>query len=158
MSDSDFLSEEELETIERTREKRREHKAKQQEVLDSISEEHGGELIETPVSLTSDFQATIKTKMNGEVTDSLAYIEDTIESFEEDEGKVRDLSKTADKAATLLGDVIEEPEYNKELFYNVYLQEDLEALGALIEIVFEAIEEEKKRMRGAVDGFRKERE
>jgi len=54
----------------------------------------------------------------------------------------------------ILGDVIEDDAYTKSTFVEVYESEGLDVLAQLMNKVFSGISEERKRRRGAADGFR----
>lgn len=153
MSDIDFDDPESIKSG--MRERKQELEQEQQEILGEIQEEHGGELIETPVNIAGDYTANIKTKLNGELISRMGAVQDRLEAGEENES-LRDIDAAMDEAATILDGIIEEPEYDKKLFFNVYDQEGPESLAAIIEKVFDALEQEQERKQGAVDGFRKQ--
>lgn len=152
--DPDASAEEKKETILKASKKRKQElDKKQNEILGEIQEEHGGELVETPVNIAGDYTATIKTKLNGELISRMGAVQDRLEAGEEQES-LRDIDAAMDEAATILDGIIEESEYDKKLFFNVYDQEGPEALAVLIERVFDAIEKERERKSGNIDGFR----
>lgn len=135
------------------KEKKRELEKEQQEILGEIQEEHGGELIETPVTIAGDYTATVKTKLHGQLISRMGAVQDRLEAGEEQES-LRDIDSAMDEAATILDGIIEEAEYDKKLFFSVYDQEGPEALAAIIKKVFSAIKKEQERKAGQIDGFR----
>lgn len=133
----------------------------QTDILDAISDEHGGDVIETTVSITPEHTATVRSKFGGRLLDRMGTIEDRMDRWEAyddsdphaDAPPISDISHTARDMAALLADLIVEDEYDEDLFYGVYEAENLEALGDLFKRVTEALQRERERQAGAVDGF-----
>jgi hypothetical protein len=141
------------ELMEEAAETKQEHEQAQSEFLDAVADEHEAEIIETPVTLVGDHNATIRVKENGELMDAFGHIQEKLESAQEN-AKMYEVGEAADDAAQLLADILEEPEYDKQLFWGVYKKEGLTALGALLEEVSEGIQDERERQAGAAQGFR----
>ncbi len=143
--------------LNRTDEQYQETQQEQQEFLEAVSEEEGAELLETQTELVSGYTVDLKAKMDGKLTDKLGHIDARLERLDSEEARAYEVSEAADDASRLLADIVDDPEYSKSLFYEVYESEGLGALGTMIERAFEALKQERKRRRGTVDGFRGER-
>jgi len=154
--DTDKLSDSANELLNETREAKREADERQSEILASIQSEHGGDLIETTFSVTSDHSAPIATKLNGELIDRINHIESSVptDRSEVDAKDLQNVSMLMDETASLLADIIPDSDFDKTLFYSVYESEGPETLGVIAENAFKAIEREVKRQYGDVDGFR----
>lgn len=149
MSDSNHADKRE-ELISRAKDHRQELQKDQEEILQDIQSEHGGDLIRTPVSITSNHTATVEAKINGQLINRMAAVESSMDS-----GSMRSIEQVMDEASDILASLVEESEYDKALFYGVYDREGPDALAAIVEKVFDAIETERERQAGAVEGFRK---
>lgn len=129
--------------------------ADQQELLDSLDEEHGGDLIETPVTLPGDNLAHIEVVLNGELMNRMGHVDETLATIQDPEpGDLANVERAMDEASAVLADMLAEAKYSKRLFYTVYEKYGPDALGAHIEAVFEAVEQEAKRKAGDAKGFR----
>ncbi len=144
------------ELAEEARKEKQQADQEHQEFLDTVAEEEGAEILETSCNLIGEYVVPLKAKMNGELMDRLGRIDARLERLESEDARAYELSDAADDAAQLLADLINDPEYHKELFYDVYEAEGLDALGTFIQTVFESLKEERKRRRGAADGFRQD--
>jgi len=156
--DTDKLSDSANELLRETRESKREADERQSEILESIKEERGAEVIETQFMITSKHSAPIRTKLNGELIDKISHIESSVPSDrnEIDAEDLKNISMLMDETATLLSDIIPDKDFHKQMFYDVYKSEGAESLGEIAEEAFSAIEREVKRKRGDIDGFRGE--
>lgn len=156
------LSEEEKEArrqrlIEESAETRRELEAEQEDLLQSLDEEHGGDLIETKVTLPGDNLAHLECVLNGELMDRLAHVDEMLADMDRDDpqpGDLANIGQSMDEAAGVLADITREPKYSKEVFFEIYRRYGPEALGEHVETAFEAIEREMKRRAGGAKGFR----
>lgn len=140
MTDSEY-NEKRAELIESGKEHKQEVEQKQAEILDSIQEEHGGDLIETEVEITEEHSATVKTKLNGALINRMSHVEKQLSDID-DGALMTGIERTMDQASAILADAIKEDEYDKSLFYGVYERDGPEALGIIVERVFDAIGEE----------------
>jgi hypothetical protein len=95
----------------------------------------------------------VRAKLSGEVMERMEALDERMQKLDTGDARV---SETADEVSQLLADLIDDPEYNKQLFYDVYRKNNLNELSGLLETVFTALKEERKRRRGAADGFRKD--
>ncbi len=144
------------ELAEEARKEKQQADQEHQEFLDTVAEEEGAEILETSCNLIGEYVVPLKATMNGELMDRLGRIDARLERLESGEGRAYEVSDAADDASQLLADVVDDPDYHKAKFYSVYEAEGLDALGTFIENVFDALKTERKRRRGAVDGFRKD--
>jgi len=157
--DQDLPDESELDEfaatlVTETEDKFRQNRQEQQEFLDTVSEEEGAEVLETQCNLIGEYTVPLRAKLDGELMDRMGAIDARLERLEQEDGRAYEFGETADEVSQLLDDAIDDPEYHKELFYQVYQNEGLEALGALLENVFESLKAERERREGAADGFR----
>lgn len=152
----DDLAEDAADLILEAEEQLQDHRAEQQEFLDTVAEEEGAEVLETECNLVGDYTVTLRATLDGEVMDTMGRIDDRLERVEQGDARAYEIGETADEVARLLGDVIEDPEYDKALFYQVYENEGIDALGVMLERAFGSLKSEKERRRGTADGFRKE--
>lgn len=153
--DPDASPEEQKEVIlEASKQQKQASDEAQAELLDSLSEEHGTERVQTPVTLAGDVTGTVDVELNGELMDRFGVMEERLEELEDGERGLYRIGEAAEDVSQLLADMLVEPEYNKEFFYGVYEDTNLNAVGALLERVSEAIEDERERMAGAAEGFR----
>jgi len=129
-------------------------RAEQEAFLDAVADEEGAEELETTCTLVTDYTVPLKAKLNGDLMDRMGAIDDRLERLNAEEARAYEISQTADEVAQILDDVVADPDYTKELFYEVYQSEGLDALGALLETAFESLKAEEDRRRGAADGFR----
>jgi hypothetical protein len=139
-----------------TDEKFRENREEQQEFLDTVAEEEGAEVLETKCSLMGEYVVPLRAKLDGEIMDAMGRIDGRLERIESGEARAYEISETADELSRLLADVIDDAEWHKELFYEVYREEGVDPLGVMLERVFDSLKEERERRRGAADGFRAE--
>lgn len=138
---------------------RQQLEAEQEELLESLNEEHGGDLIETPVTLPGGNRATVRCVVNGDLLDRMSHIDSILADLNDGEpepGEMSRIGESMDEASAVLADITVEAKYSKELFYEVYRRYGPEALGKHVEAAFEGIEHELKRRAGDVDGFRGE--
>jgi len=144
------------EMVEQTREK---HEQRQEEVRafhEAVEADSEADVVETQCNIVGDIMVTVSAKQNGELIDRMGHIEERLEYVDNEEAGTYKISEAADDAAQLLADVVEDPELTKAEFYQVYESEGLQELGKMLNRVFDAIESEQERMRGAADGFRAE--
>lgn len=154
---SDDLADQAAELIQETNASYEERRREQQEFLDTVSEEaDGAEVLETQCTLIGDYTVPVAAKLDGNLMDRLGALDARIERFDSEDSDARayEFSETADEISQILADVIEDTDYHKDLFYEVYQEEGLEPLGEFLETVFEALREERERRSGAADGFR----
>ena len=144
------------ELIEEANAEYEDHKEAQSEILDDISEDHGGELIQTKCGITPQHTVDLEVDLNGEFIDAMADIEELTERIERGDKTASGTSEVMDKAARLLGDVVEQSEWDKDLFYEVYKQNDPSALGEMFRNVGESIRKERKRKQEGTGSFRKQ--
>lgn len=128
------------ELIERARQHKQELEEEQERILESIQDEHGGDVIETDVEITKDHTATVRTKVNGDLINRMSYVEEQLSDMEDGE-MFTGIENTMDQAAAILGDVVVDSEFDKSLFYAVYESDGPDALGTIALRVFEAIGE-----------------
>jgi hypothetical protein len=152
MSEIDDEKREEL--LEDTKESYQEAKEQQNELKEAIAEEHAGEKIETTTQLAGDVTVEIELRLRGELIDRIADVEAEVEHWEQDDPSFRGASNIADDCSQILADAVTDPNMNKSYFYEIYEELGLQALGALVRTVLEAVEAEQERMQGAVEGFR----
>ncbi|AHG00924.1 hypothetical protein HALLA_12130 [Halostagnicola larsenii XH-48] len=142
--------------VDESRETRRELEAEQEELLDSLDEEHGGDLIETRVTLPGGNLAHLEAVMNGELINRISHVDSMLAELDDPEpGDMQNIERSMDEAASVLADVTVEAKYSKEVFYEIYVRYGPDAIGEHVGAAFDAIEEEVKRQAGAADGFRK---
>lgn len=139
------------ELVSKTREKHREHKAEQDAFLEAVKEEDGAEEIHTHVTLVEGFDVDVSVTLDGNLTDTLAEIEERTQA---DEPSAMDVRHTANKASGLLADAVDDPEYNRALFIETYRKEGLPALGKMLKRTLEGVKSERERQHGAAEGFR----
>lgn len=141
--------------VEESRKTRRELESEQEEFLDSLQEEHGGDLVETKTTLPGGNIAHIEVNLNGELMDRMSHMDSKLADLENPgPGDLENIGTAMDEASQILADITVEAKFSKTVFYEVYRRYGPEALGEHIEAVFDAIEKEMKRKQGAVDGFR----
>ena len=126
----------------------------QQEVLSAVAEEDGAEVLETQCNIAGDYTVTLKTKLNGEIMDTISAMDARVERYENGEARAYEVSETADDSAQLLADIIDGPEWDKDTFYEFYKKEGLEPLGEMISRVLNSLQKERERRQGAAEGFR----
>jgi len=142
------------ELVEQTNEKYQQAQEEQEAFLETVAEEEGAEVLEAQVNLVGDYVVTATAKLDGKLMDRLAHIDERL--GETDETRLYEVPEAADDASQLLADLIEEEQYHKEKFYQVYQEQGLEALGTFLERIFEGLENARERKRGVADGFRSE--
>lgn len=150
---SEIFDDDELAAIADSRESYQERRERQQDFLDTVSDESDTEVLETPCELADGHTVTVKAKLQGELIDKLGHVQERLESAEGD-SRMYKVSDAADDASQLLDDVIVETAYDKDTFYTVYESEGLEALGEMLNKAFGALTDEQDRQSGAADGFR----
>lgn len=156
------LSEEEREQrrqelVEESAETRQRLEAEQEDLLDSLEAEHGGDRIETAVTLPGDNLAHVEVLLNGEFINRMSRIEDAVEGLDDSgAGQMSAVERAMDDAAGVLADIIVEQKYSKDLFYEIYRRYGPEALAEHVEAVFDAIETASRQHAGGVEGFRDE--
>lgn len=154
---SDELAAEAAELIQETNAKYEERRREQQEFLDTIAEEgKGADVLETKCNLIGDYTVPLKAKLNGDLMDRMGAIEARVERMENEEAAAYEFSEIADEASQILADSIDDSEWNKRKFYEVYREEGVEPLGEMLERVFEALKDERERREGVADGFRED--
>jgi hypothetical protein len=150
-----MVDQQERERLKReTQESFAEHKERQNELKEAVAEEHAGEKVKTKTTLAGDVVVDISLYLDGELMDRMADVEAEINAWEQNNPSFRGASEVADNCSQVLADVVDDPAMNKRYFYEVYEETGLQGLGALVENVFSAVEEEQERMDGAMDGFR----
>lgn len=157
--DEDDLEQRRQRLQEEAAETRRELEAEQEAVLESLQEEHGGDLIETSCTLPGDNPATIECVLNGDLIDRMSHVDAMLEELldgDPDPGSMSNIGEAMDEAASVMAGITAEPKYSKEVFYEIYRRYGPEALGKHVEAAFEAIEREQQRKTGAADGFREQ--
>jgi glutaredoxin 2 len=150
---SDDFNERAADMVLETEQEYQEKKAEQEAFLDAVAEESDVEILETKCNLIGDFVVPVRAKLSGEVMERMEALDERMQKLDTGDARV---SETADEVSQLLADLIDDPEYNKQLFYDVYRKNNLNELSGLLETVFTALKEERKRRRGAADGFRKD--
>ena len=150
---SDDYQEKRAELIERTKERKQSLTEEQDAILDDIQQEHGGELIETACRITPNHTVDVSVDLNGEFIDRMGEIEDLNERIESGDTMASGTSEVMDKTSQLLADAVDDPEWTKDLFYQVYRENEPKALGELFGNIADAVKKERKRKAGAVDGF-----
>lgn len=152
MTDDELPSAEEL--IEETNQRYEAAQERKEEFLETVKDDSDEDVVETSCNLVGDMVVDIRAKRNGELIDRMGHIEETLEAVKaEEEGTYR-ISEVADEASQLLADIVEDSGLDKEAFYIAYRKEGIDELGKMIESVFESIETEVERIKGASDGFR----
>jgi len=137
-----------------TDDKFEDNREKQDEFLDTVAEEEGAEVLETTCNLVGDYTVPIKAKLDGELMDAMGRIDGRLERLGNEDARAYEISETADEVAQLLADVIDDSEWHKSLFYEVYENEGLRPLGSMLERAFESLKDERERRQGVADGFR----
>ncbi len=155
MKKSDVFSEAELEAIEETKQSYQERQQKQDEFLETLSEQTEVDVVETKVEIAEGITVPVNVELTGELTDRLAEIESLTENIEEQKS-VKDIPETVDRACQLLADCIDDPAYDKATFYKAYRANNDEAIAKMLRRVFEGVEREQERARGDADGFRQQ--
>lgn len=150
----DELADEAADLILEADEQLRQNRAEQQEFLDTVSEEEGAEVLETQCNLVGEYTVPLQAKLDGELMDAMGRIDDRIERIEQGEARAYEIGETADEVSQLLADVIDDAEWHKDLFYQVYRDEGVRPLGNMLERAFDALKTERERRRGTADGFR----
>lgn len=153
----DEVAQEAGELMQEAGESLEERREEQEEFLETVSEEEGHEVLETKCNLVGDYVVPLEAKLNGDVMDSLGSIQARIERLQDSEPedtRVYDFGEAADEASQLLADIVADPEYSKDLFYQVYRDEGLEVLGELLNRAFESLKDERERRHGTASGFR----
>ncbi len=142
------------ELVEDTQDKYEQTQAAQQEILDDLANESGAMVLETQCTIAGDHTVPLKTKLSGDIMDTMGQMDARLERFETGEARAYEISDTADIIAQMLADIIDDPAWNKETFYGFYEQEGLQGLGVMLERVFDALTTERDRRQGAAEGFR----
>lgn len=152
-AESDEFNQRAADLVLETNDKYQENLADQEEFLDTVADESDVEVLETQCNLIGEYVVPLKAKLNGEVMERMEALDDRMSNLSTGDARV---SETADEVSQLLADLIDDPEYNKDLFYKVYLQNDLGELNGLLDTAFKSLKTERKRRRGTADGFRGE--
>ena len=151
MSDLDQKAADLVQEAQRDYEQAREE---QQEVLSAVAEEEGAEVLETQCNIAGDHTVPLKAKLNGKVLDQMSRLDARVERFEDGEARMYEVSETADETSQLLGDVIDDPAWDKDTFYGFYEKEGIGGLGTMLSRVFDSLIKERERRQGAAEGFR----
>lgn len=150
----DDLADDAADLILEADEQLRENRAEQQEFLDTVSEEEGAEVLETKCNLVGEYTVPLKAKLDGELMDKMGRIDGRLERVEGGDARAYEIGEAADEVSQLLADVIDDAEWHKDLFYQVYQDEGIMPLGAMLETAFESLKDERERRQGTADGFR----
>jgi hypothetical protein len=135
----------------------RERQREQAEFLETVAEEEGEEILETTCNIIGDYTVPLKAKMNGELIDRMTHVQETGKQIEENpEAEGHKMSRVAEEMCQILDDVINDPDYNKEMFYKAYRAEGFKAIMAMLERAFGSLQDERERREGVADGFRQE--
>ena len=146
------------ELVEETRERHEEREQTQEEILNAVAEESDTAELETTVNLVGNYTVTASAKLYGELMDKLADIDERQKRITEGKGRVAKIPELAEEISELLADIIDDPEYDADLFYAIYEQESAEILGEFIQQILESLQAERERQQGAIDGFRQNRQ
>lgn len=150
-----MVDEQERERLKRdTQQSFAEQKERQNELKEAVAEEHAGSKVETQTTLAGDVVVDLSLHLDGTLMDRMADVEAEIDAWEQGDPSFRGASDVADNCSQVLADVVDDSAMTKQYFYEVYESTGLEGLGALVENVFSAVEQEQERMDGAMDGFR----
>ena len=122
--------------------------------LDAVAADEGAEVLETTASIKGH-SVPVSARLNGDVMDAMGRIDSRLERIEREEARAYEVSDTADDVAQLLADVTDDPALTKREFYRQYEAHGIDPLGVVLEAVFAALKEEKERVEGHADGFRK---
>jgi len=141
------------ELIKKTRARHEEAQEEIEEFHEAISEESDAEVLETKYNVAGDIVIDVSAKQNGELMDRMGAVEQKLERVEQEEAGVYRVTEAAEEAAQIMADLTDNPEYTKDVWYEVYRTEGLEELGKKLRGAFEAIQNEGERLRGAADGF-----
>jgi len=144
------------ELVEETNERYEEAQERKAEFLETVKDDSDEEVVETTCNLVGDMVVNIRAKRNGDLIDRMGHIEETLEAVEQEEEGTYRISEVADEASQLLADIVQDKGLDKEAFYTAYREEGIDELGKMIETVFESVEKEVEKKRGAADGFRPE--
>ena len=132
-----------------------ERREEQEAFLETVAEEEGAEVLETTCNLVGEYTVPLKAQMHGELIDRLSAVHSKGQEIDANpEESFHEVSAVADEMCQILADVIDDPEWSKSLFYEVYQDNGFQALEALLESAFNALKQERERMEGAADGFR----
>jgi len=142
------------ELIEEANESYEERKEKQKKIVDDISQDHGGEHIQTKCEIAPGYTVDIDVQVNGRFVEKMASVEELTKRVENGEDTAMGASEIMDKAAQLLADVVDNSDWDKDLFYNIYLDSSPDVLGGMFEAVGGAINRERKRKEEGIGGFR----
>ncbi len=155
----DVFNEDELAAVEDTRQTHQERQEQQQEFLERISQSHEVEVVETEVTLwdakgIDPVRANVRAKLDGNLTDRLAEMEDLAERVETSQS-IKKASQSVDHAIQMLADIVVDSSIDKQFLYQVYQQTDGEVIATMLKNVFEGVEQQQSREMGEADGFRK---
>lgn len=149
----DQIAGEMAQSAKHTFEERREEQA---EILDAVREESDALVLEPTCNILADYTVPLKAKMNGELIDRMGSIHEQGTRIEENpEEAFHEVSDVADQMSQLLADAINDPEWSKSLFYQVYREEGFDPLYGMLEEVMDALKAERERKQGVAEGFRK---
>jgi len=133
-----------------------ERKQKQKEIVEDISQDHDAEHIQTKCEIAPGYTVDIDVRVNGRFVEKMATIEELTERVANGENTAMGASEIMDEAAQLLADMVDDPDWDKETFYNVYLESNPDVLGDMFDSVGSAISRERKRKQEGIGGFRGE--
>lgn len=154
MDKSDILGDEGAALVDEAREEHQDAIDERESFLSALRESEEVDSIDTQVSLVAGHSVSVGVVLNGEFIRRLSGIEERVDAVDEDEASISVINDVAMDVAGILGDVIQDDAYTKSTFVEVYESEGLDVLAQLMNRVFTGISEERKRRRGAADGFR----
>jgi len=150
----DDLADEAGELILEANEELEQRRAEQEAFLETVEEETDAPVVETPCNIIGDYTVDIRAELDGELTDRLGEMEARLERVDAGEGHAYDITEVADETSQMLADLITDPTWDKETFYEAYERTGHEALLEMFTEVFNAIKSERERQEGAAEGFR----
>jgi len=150
----DDLADEAGELILEANEELEQRRAEQEAFLETVEEETDAPVVETPCNIIGDYTVDIRAELDGELTDRLGEMEARLERVDAGEGHAYDITEVADETSQMLADLITDPTWDKETFYEAYERTGHEALLEMFTEVFNAIKSERERQEGATEGFR----
>jgi len=151
----DELADEAADLILDAEEQLQENRKEQQEFLDTVAEEEGEAPVETTCNIVGDYTVPLSAKMNGDLIDRMSAVQEQGQRVEQNpESEGHKISEVADQMCQVLADVIDDPEWHKQKFYEAYRAEGPEPILTMLERCFDALKQERERMEGDADGFR----
>ena len=139
------------ELVTEARERHEQRRAEQEAFLEAVADEEGAEVIETHVTLVEGFDVDVSVRLDGELDETLAEIEERTQT---ENPSASDVKFTAERAAGLLADAIDDDGYPRRLFIDTWHREGLAALGTMLKRVLEGVKAERERAHGVAEGFR----